>query len=316
MTVPTAIMRPMLNVQLFTSDEATWRDAARRLHRAMIGGISDVANPTNGTHAEGVVFIGAAQAEAAAIQRALTAGRHVLVVAEPCLTRDSLDALAAAATRKGLVFALVNPDRKLPSRDTVKKQLGGPLGSPELVRIHRWEAHAAAETVSPLGLPGPLVGEMEQAVWLVDRPLLRVFALEQKAMGRDAKDGAANDGRYLQVHLSFDQGMAVIDYDDRLPAGAGYRSLSVIGSSGSAQIDDQANVQLVYGGGLPQGVAVGEGIRHFATLVDDFAAAVETKRDTGRDTVADVETWRTVIAAAAAAEKSLKSHEPTIPEAR
>lgn len=300
-------MRRMLNIQLFTSDEATWRDAVRRLHRATIDGIADVANPTNGTHAEAVVFIGAAQAEAAAIQRAITAGRHVLVVAEPCLTRDALAALAAAAQRKNLVFALQNPDRRLPSRQTVKQQLGGPLGSPELVRIHRWEAHAAAETVSPLGLPGPLVGEIEQAVWLVDRPILRVYALEQKASGP-----GANGGRYLQVHLSFDQGMAVIDYDDRLPGGAGYRSLSVIGSSGSAQIDDQANVQLAYGGGLPRGVAVGEGIRHFATLIDDFATAVETKRET----TADVETWRTVIDVVAAVERSLKTHEPAIPETR
>jgi predicted dehydrogenase len=298
----------MLSTYLYTTDETAWRDAARRLHRATIDGVGDVAGrerPSAACRAE--VFVGAAQAEVAAIERALAAGRHALVVAEPCLTPASLRALAAAAARRGVQFAVVSPDRFLPSRQMVKSQLGGPLGSPELVRIHRWESHAAAATTSPLELPGPLVAELEQAVWLMGRVPQTVFAVEPQGAA-----AGTNGARMLQVHLSFCPGMAIIDYSDRLPdatretsssgGAAAYRSLSVIGSSGSAQTDDQANAQLLYGGGLPQGVVGGEGVKSLAAILDDFATAIETIRDPSaglqawHDTAAVVEAVRQSIA--------------------
>jgi predicted dehydrogenase len=282
----------MLGVRLHSDREEIWRDAARRLHRATFGGEAIGAE----------VFDGAARAKPQAMLQALAAGRHVIVVAEPCLTREELDSLAATAAKKKLTFAAVNPDRFLPSRQLIKKQLGGPLGSPELVRIHRWEPHASVETTSPLGLPDPLVAEIEQALWLVGRPVCMAFATEL----------AAEAGRFLQVHLNFGAGMALIDYDDRLPDGAGYRSLSVIGSSGSAQIDDQANAQLAYRGGAPRGMPVGEGVRYLATLVDDFAAAVADKRDTANEVAA----WRNVSAAVDAVRKSLTTRDAVTLEAR
>lgn len=281
----------MLGVRLHTDREDVWRDAARRLHRATIDAAADAE-----------LFDGATLAKPQAIEAALTAGRHVLVAAEPCLTREELDSLAAAATKRGVTFDVVNPDRCLPSRQLVKKQLGGPLGSPELVRIHRWQPHASVETTSPLGLPGPLVAEIEQALWLVGRPVCMVFAVEL----------AADGGRFLQVHLSFDAGMSLIDYDDRLPDGVGYRSLSVIGSSGSAQTDDQANAQLAYRGGAPRGVPVGEGVRYLATMVDDFATTVAEKRDTANDVAA----WRSVAAVVAAVRKSLTTRDAVTMEVR
>lgn len=275
----------MLSIYLYTTDDAAWRDAARRLHRATIDGVGDVARPAQpGIACRAEVFVGAAQVEIAAIERALAAGRHVLVVAEPCLTAASLQSLSAAAAKRGVQFIVINPDRFLPSRQTVKSQLGGPLGSPELVRIHRWESHAAAATTSPLGLPGPLVAELEQAVWLMGRAPQTVFAVEPQGTA-----AGSNGARMLQVHLSFCPGMAIVDYSDRLPdstsetsssdATAGYRSLSVIGSSGSAQTDDQANAQLLYGGGAPRAVVAGEGVKYLAAILDDFASAVETNRD-------------------------------------
>lgn len=275
----------MLGVRLHTDRDDVWRDAARRLHHAAF----------DATSIDAELFDGAVLAKPQTIERALTAGRHVLVAAEPCLTHEECDSLAATAAKKGVTFAVVNPDRFLPSRQLIKKQLGGPLGSPELVRIHRWQPHASVETTSPLGLPGPLVAEIEQALWLVGRPVVRVFALELE-----------NDvGRFVQVHLSFDAGMALIDYDDRLPDGAGYRSLSVIGSSGSAQTDDQANTQLLYKGGAPRGIPVGEGIRYLATMLDDFAAAVAEKRDTS----SDVKSWRNTAAVVAAVRQSLTTRD-------
>src|SRR6478736_808158 len=111
----------MLGVRIHTDREDVWRDAARRLHRATIGGGAESAE----------LFDGAVHAKPQATEAALAAGRHVLVAAEPCLTREELDSVAAVATKKGVTFDVMNPDRCLPSRQLVKKQLGGPLGSPE-----------------------------------------------------------------------------------------------------------------------------------------------------------------------------------------
>jgi hypothetical protein len=299
----------MLRCDLFTTDENAWRDAARRLRRASIETIHAAPRIDSASDTAADIYVGAAEADPAAIEQSLSAGRHVLAVAEPCLNGATLASLTALAAKKQVRFAVQNPDGYLPSRTTIKSQLGGSLGSPELVRIHRWESHAAAETTSPLGLPGALVAEIEQAQWLTARPVTNVYAVEQRAAG-------GNGGRFLQIHLKFDNGMALIDYDDRLPEAAGgpsssYRSLSVIGASGSAQIDDQANVQLLYGGGLPKAVTVGEGVRHLATLLDDFAGAVASKRETRKG----VQLWQDVAAVVDRVVRSLKDREAVALEA-
>lgn len=292
----------MLPVSVYSGDEALWRDAARRLHRATLTIVPSARTPAAACSA--VVFAGTAQADPAAIERELAAGRHVLVVAEPCLARESLKSLAAEAAKRGVRLSVVNPDRWLGSRQTVKKQLGGPLGSPELLRIHRWQTSASAAGPAPLGLPPALVAEIEQALWLAGRPLETVFALEHRA------SASGDAGRFLQVHLGFCPGMALIDYDSRLPtasgeAAAGYRSLSVIGSSGSAQTDDQANAQLAYRGGAPQAIQVGEGVAHLAKLIDDFAAKLANGAAT-KDTTSDgLDDWLAVADAVAAVKRSL-----------
>lgn len=305
-------MPPMLRMQVFTTDEPAWRDAGRRLRQSTFVAFGDVAmSPQLHADAQAVVLADAAQVEAAFIEKALSAGRHVLVAAEPCLTAVDLKKLAAVAESHRVRLDVVNPDRFLPSRQTIYQQLGGPLGSPELVRVHFWQAHDAADSTSPLGLPGPLVGELEQAAWFYGRLPRRVFALEQ---GAAAGDSAV--GRYLQLHLAFEPGMALIDYNDRLPSRAGepnvgYRSLSVIGSSGSAQVDDQANMQLRFSGGAPRGVSTTEGVRHLAALVDDFATAVTEGRKSSM-----VSNWLDVAAVVDAVRRALQTRDAVAMEAR
>ena len=296
----------MLPICVYSGDEALWRDAARRLHRATLTVVPSAGTPASACSA--VVFAGAAQAEPAAIERELTAGRHVLVAAEPCLTRATLTSLSAEAAKRGVRLSVVNPDRWLGSRQTVKKQLGGPLGSPELVRIHRWESRTSAAATAPLGLPAALVAEIEQALWLIGRPLETVFALEHRAAT------PPTSGRFVQVHLGFCPGMAILDYDGRLPTATGdvspgYRSLSVIGSSGSAQTDDQANSQLAYRGGAPQAVVVGEGVMHLAKLVDDFAAKLASGAAAKEAASDGLDDWLAVADAVAAVERSLKDRQ-------
>jgi hypothetical protein len=294
----------MLRVQVITNEPEKWQDAARRFRRAELVGVEAGVRPNDPLEADIAVLDGPVEAEPAVIERQLAAGRHVLVASSPCLPVDAINRLAAQARAGKRRLALVNPDRLLPSRQLVKSQLGGSLGSPELVRIHRRETHELSEATAPLGLPDGLAAEIEQAMWLVDRPLVRVYGVEPRLGVPDAP------GRQLLVHLAFEAGMAVVDYDDHLPAGnsaaaAVYRLLSVIGSSGAAQCDDLRNTQLLYQGGAPRGLTVDEGVRHLATIVDDFAAACE-----GNGVFSDgIDAWTNVARAVAAVERSLQTHD-------
>ena len=276
----------MTSFFVHTADEAPWRDAARRLHQSRLVAAAGEA------HAE--VFDGALLTKPPAIRAALEAGRHVLVAAEPCLPRVELDSLQRAAKQRSLLFALFNPDRFLASRQLLRKQIDGPLGSLELLRSHRWDNHLAP---APLGLSGSLVGEIEQAAWFYGRPVRSVFAMQPAGLNA------------VQVQLCFGPGMATIDYCDALQGTTltGYRSLSLIGSRGSAQVDDHTNTQLAYvGGDGPTGLTVGEGVRHLAAMLDDFASAIAEQRDFS-STVTDALHTLDVVAAL---QKSLKTHEP------
>jgi predicted dehydrogenase len=294
----------MLRLKVITNEPEKWQDAARRFRRAELVEVEAGVRPDDPSQADFAVLDGPVEAEPAAIERLLAAGLHVLVASSPCLPVDAIQRLAERARAAKLRLALVNPDRLLPSRQLIKSQLGGSLGSPELVRIHRRETHELSEATAPLGLPCGLASEIEQALWLVDRPLVRIFASESRIGGADAP------GRCLLVHLAFEAGMAIVDYDDHLPAGtsaaaAVYRLLSVIGSSGSAQCDDHRNSQLLYHGGAPRGLTVDEGVRHLAALVDEFAAACE-----GAGGLSDgVDAWANVARVVAAVERSLKTRD-------
>jgi len=276
-----------------TTDESAWRDAGKRLHRARL-----VADTPHAEAPQAEVFDGAESVELAAIERAVAAGRHVLVAAEPCLSRAALTAVADAARRRGVLFAMVHPDRFLPSRRLIRKQLDATLGSTELVRSRRWENRVGPAS---LGLASALVGEIAQAAWLFGRPVRSVFALQTL------------ERRAIQVQLGFAPGMALVDYCDALPCtgAAAYRSLSVIGSRGSAQIDDHTNQQLAFiGGSRPTAVPVGEGVGHLAAMLDDFAQAVAERRDLSACLTDALDT----IAAVDAVLQSLGSGEPVSPE--
>lgn len=252
----------MASFYVHTTNEPLWRDAARRLHHSRLVAAA--------AEAEAEVFDGSTAARPKAVRAALDAGRHAIIAAEPCLSREETTALLEAARARGVTLAFLNPDRFLPSRDLMRKQLthgdtAGPLGTPELIRSHRWENHVAP---APLGLPGPLVGEIEMAARFFGRPVRTVFALRPTGFSA------------WQVHLGFEPGMAVIDYCDALQGttAEGYRSLSIIGSRGATQIDDHNNTQLAYvGGSGATGVTVGEGVLHLTSLLELMGVNIRSK---------------------------------------
>lgn len=259
---------------------------AMRLHGATVEPCGDPAGlrgPPEGCDA--VMLAGAGQQ----VKQLLAAGIHVLLVADPCPPDEAIEALYAAARASEVQLAVVNPDRHLPSRQLIRKQVGGPLGEPGLIRLHRWEP---AKPDPPGGLPDPLLRDLDVTLWLAGRRPDRVFAV-----------GQVVDGRYVQVHLGFPGGgMALLDYDGRLPAGDGYQSLHVIASTGAAYADDYQNTQLLYRGGCPQAVRTEERAGQLAAIAQDFIDGLRTGRDPS--TEAD---WRSVSVVADAVRRSLAS---------
>jgi predicted dehydrogenase len=244
-----------------------------------------------------VVLLDPHPGECELIHRCLEAGRHTLLAARPWLTAGVLDGLADAASGAGVQLAVLNADRFLPSRQLIRQQLdAGRLGEPGLVRIHRWVQRGAPDAGAGEGPAAPMARDIDTASWLMGAPPEVVFALQV--------EGDHGGGRSTLVHLGFPGGgMALIDYSDDLPPGDGYRSLSLIGSSGAAYADDHQNAQLVYRGGHPQALGVDEGGKERLALVQAFVDGIAQ----GQDFTASVSAWRTVMAGADAARESVAS---------
>jgi predicted dehydrogenase len=256
---------------------------------------------------DAVVIAGRPLPDLPALERLVRAGKHLLLAGEPWFSLAELEDLQRSAGQAGVRLALVNPERYLPSRLLIREQLVGKLGDAGLIRLHAWEPVGPEPVAEPLGLPGPLVRALDVALWLNGNPPERVFALERRA---DSGPGA---GRFLQVHLGFPGGgMTLLDFSNRLPPGDGYRSLSVIGSSGAAYADDHQNMQLAYRGGPPQALRTEEGIGSLATLIQEFVTALNDGRATG-SAVAD---WRDVFLVIGAIRDSLASGSATPLEKR
>lgn len=283
------------------------RRVAPRLRHAAISTCLALEDPPTES-GEAVAFLGPGRPDPAVIEHWLSAGKHVLLACEVPLPGDALTILFAAAQRNNLHFFAVNPDRYLPSRQLVRQQLdAGKLGEAVLIRIHRWKPNEPDnEPVSP-GIPGPLLFDLDLTLWLFDQPPNLVYAVE-----RSAREGDPSSGRLLQVHLGFaGGGMALLDWNDCLPQGDGYRSLSVIGSRGAAYADDHTNMQLLYSGGKPQALRADEGLGQWAALLQEFVdrlRAVERNANPSHDQ----RNWHTVWTMAAALHRSLETRQAVL----
>jgi predicted dehydrogenase len=286
----------MIRLALIGAEEVTARGIALRLGKTELEVAPDISRCSAPPTAwDAVAFVEIARPEKGTIQRLLDAGKHVLLATEPYLSWDEMRELREAAQQAEVRFAVVNPERYLPSRQLIREQLVNHLGAPGLVRIHRWEPGSAKNASASPQLPGPMVGDLDLALWLIGETPNRLYSLEQ---------GAGEDlgGRCVQVHLGFPGGgMALIDYANRLPPGDSYRMLAVIASAGAAYADDHSNMQLAYRGGRPQAVQTEEGMRQWTVLLQNFVEELRA----GWDAEAGTASWHAVFKVVEAVKESL-----------
>ncbi len=159
-----------------------------------------------------------------------------------------------------------HPWRFIPSIQAVRRSIDdGRLGSPGLLRIHRW--HPSCPVKIPIS--ERLIPDVDLACWLFDDTPDSVWSLKS----------AANED-YLQFHLGFaNGGMAIIDLSASLPSGGDYYSLTMIGGTGAAYADDHHNMNLLYSGGQPNAIRTNQGRIELVQQLQEFVDVIDGKQE-------------------------------------
>lgn len=271
----------MIRLAVAGVDDATLRDLGRRLQPVRL-----VLWPS--LDADAAAILGLVNTSPRDVREAIEthcASRRPLLVCGDVVPADVRIESSQSTIR------IRNPDRFLPSRQLVRQQLdAGKLGTPALVRSHRWDS-SPSDASNGNRLPPGLLTDIDIAQWLMRSPAELVYAARSQ------------EGEAVQVHLGFAAGgMALLDWG-RIPEGDTYRSLSLLGSSGAAYSDDHANRQLVFGSGPARTLVADETLRGLANLLSDFVKELATPASADQATAG----WHDAMGVAKAALKSLQS---------
>jgi predicted dehydrogenase len=256
---------------------------------------------------DAVVIDASNRAHASFVKAAAILDKHVLVETPLALSSADAEEVTSACRAAGVRLMVGAASRFVPATRVVKDSVdSGKIGQPGLLRIHRWESRDTGdwptlEAESALdggAVMAQVVQELDLATWIFGSMPTEVYATGRKQGG-----AGLPDHDYVQVHLGFpNDGMALIDYSATLPAGHGYSSLSVIGSTGAAYSDDHQNMNLLYRGGAPQAIDTGYGAQHVLAQLQEFVDAITEERDptvTGEDGIAAVQVAEAVQSAIA-----------------
>lgn len=256
-------------------------------------------SPQQRASIDAVVIDGSCEESLAVSTQILNDHQHLLMVCPGTFDPHKMESLFELARQQGIVFCTNSLLRYRPALVAVKESLdSGKLGAPSLLRLNDWqpvaagaETFAAPKSVDAADGQATMVdasrcfwtsvsANLEVALWIFSAEPTAVYASTAAVASGDAD--AQADRRdtghrpYLQIHLSFARGgMALLTIAHTLPAGDGYQSLTLIGSSGAAYADDHHQSQMVYQGGLPLAARTGEGSAAVTHLLRAFVRRVQ-----------------------------------------
>lgn len=245
---------------------------------------------------DAVAFVQPDQLNIGEVQQLADAGKHILISADACQSQQGLATLMALQKNGPMYIVVVNPVHYLPSRKLIRQRLdSGKLGIPGLVRIHSWWHVDKNRTIAST-VPLHILCDLEFLLSLFQEAPQRIYAVQRKSSD-------PSPGVYLQVHLGFlSGGMALIDYTDRLPPGDSYGSMNVIASCGAAYSDDMQNMQLLFRGGHPQSLRVGESSDQWAEMLQEFVDGIRAQQNLSHKRP----DWRGAFTVASAVMQSLE----------
>jgi len=247
-------------------DPGDTSDRSEALRRVRGARVAITAESMEAAAGENVEFDAVAVDSSADAGRAIAAGKHVLVSAPVADSLQEAEALLEAAREAGVFLAAGGLPVNVPANRVILDRLSsGKLGEPGLLRVHCWSGESSRT------LSSQLYGHIDLAIRIFGSSPAELYSV------------ARGDQSYVQLHLGFaGGGMAVLDFSNRLPAGQGYDSLSLIGSSGAAYSDDHHNTHLLFTGGHPAALIddCGEGL---AQELQGFVEAVAGEETPGID---------------------------------
>ncbi|MEI8379331.1 MAG: hypothetical protein WCJ09_04325 [Planctomycetota bacterium] len=292
----------MIRLVVCGLDESRIDEIARRIRGASVTRLPDLpAGEVAGVECDAVACFGTVPPDVRFIANTIQAGRHMFIATDVLPSLADLKSLIEQANSRGVHIQIENSDHGLPSRRLIFNELrGSKLGQFGLIRSHRWESTPGLRTVDSFHLPAPLVRDLELMLWLTDQTPTVVFAVERSAQQGDTRGT-------IHVHLGFaGGGMALMDYADCLLPGDGYQSLSTICANGAMYVDDHANRQLAYLGGIAQATSTDEGLLPFVTLIQQFVTGLgaHSPMESG------LARWEQTCALAATVRQSLDRRSP------
>lgn len=290
----------MLRLALYGSDENAQLELSRRLHRVQL---------TAAVAQSDAVWVAGSRSPAH-LQDVLDAAGARPVLLAPEVLREPELWSAVLRSPPDQPRWVANPDRFLPAVMAMRQSLqAGQLGVPGLLRLHRWQSATTTPPAGQMTAGRSWLRDLDLMCWLMGGVPERVYALRQTppsaaAAGSLLADLSGLPAGTLQLHCGWKHGgMALLDFSDQLPAGDGYQSLMLIGSSGAAWQDDHQNRQLVLRGGPAQTVLDDTHWPAVAGLLQAFVDHVAS----AAEWAAAVADWSAVLQLAGLIEQSCRS---------
>lgn len=240
---------------------------------------------------DAVYFDGPLYDRRSEVDRIIADRKHVLISAPGELDVHEIELLYTKAREHRVKLCFRNRLLHRPSYVAVKESLeSGKLGSPSLLRLNDWRAtlNDSTDTSATIDesrsmrdawsqLWQGVAENLEVALWIFGTEPKEILGTS-RSTASTARDVAFSDRCLVQVHLGFPNGgMALIGVANTLPPGDGYRSLTLIGSSGAAYADDHHQTQLLYRGGLPAAARTGESCVAETSSLRDFLSEVNSR---------------------------------------
>ena len=165
--------------------------------------------------------------------------------------------------RKPLIVPAL-PKRFFPEVIALRESLdAGNLGKLGLIRMHLWNQQNSDEVQE-------IVHTIDLALWF--------FGTEPEHI--HGTTSAENEIKCSLIHLGFEcGGMALLDFNNSLPAGDNYESLCLIGSRGAAYADDHRNRNLFFSGGGPDAKCPDTSMNFIGPMLADFIQKIKGGAD-------------------------------------
>jgi UDP-N-acetyl-2-amino-2-deoxyglucuronate dehydrogenase len=312
-----ARLRNMAFTAVVHTDPAKRRGAAQELGVTIAAESLAELLETYASELDAVVIHGSVADRPAFASAAALAGKHVFVSSPLGGTIEDVEQVAAVCQKAGVTLAVGSHVRTDPSIAAMKGALdSGKLGVPALLRVHCWEPRGTGEPDRWTAIHhrdfgeirSQVIQQLDLAAWMFQQSPADAFAVGQ---GKNAEKTAWPD--YLQIHLGFPGGgMALISLSRSLPAGDGYWSASLIGSTGAVYADDHQQTQLLFRGDHPRGIKGNEMVPAIVAQLHDFQQAIATQRDPA----IPAEEMKIALSLADAVWNSLATHQPIRLEGR